>query len=48
MNIHLLIPCLTWLEEVHYLVERCHDDDCDEGKVPVDDKHDGNANSRSK
>lgn len=39
---------LTWLQEVHYLVEYSNYDQRDEGKVPVDDKHDGHANGSSK
>ena len=38
----------TWFQEVHYLVENSNCDQSDEGKVPVDDKHDGHTNGSSK
>ncbi len=39
---------LTWLKKVDHLVENGDQDKSDEGKVPVDDEHDGHANGRTK
>ena len=33
----------TWFEEVHQLVQSDHRYDGDQGVVPADDKHDGQA-----